>query len=147
MEQDDVCFDAKLLQIANSLLQVLEEGRLEAAPIERPAAGRFFPESNRLARTATQQRKRVKLRLIAIEVVTLREDAHAHFVERSSPQRLECLLLQLLPLMCPRVARRADLLVRCPIFIREMVGVSNANRTVIVFRRGRSAGEHALLLA
>ena len=71
------------------------------------------------------------------------EDAHAQFVERRAAQRCQRLLLKLVALVRPGVARGANLLVGHSIGVGEVVGVGDPHRPMIAWGDG-DAGKCSL---
>src|SRR5882724_347508 len=116
VKQDQVALDAELAQLADAFFKALKELRIEATEV---------PFVRRRAFVRENRRRQI------VSPVGLGENAHAQFIERRRRERFERLLLELLGTMRPGVRRGSNLLEGRAVGVGEMIGVVDANRSVI----------------
>src|SRR5205807_488827 len=107
VEEDEVGLDAERLEVADTLLEVLEEGGVEAGEVV--FAGGVALEG-------------IIDGLVDVISVAFGEDAHAHLIEWRGAQGGEGLLFEAVALMCPGIAGGADGDVGGAVLVGEVSG-------------------------
>ncbi|MBA7714975.1 hypothetical protein ES703_124009 [subsurface metagenome] len=137
MEKNKVGLDSQIAQIADALLEVPEEFRIETAVVP------VFQRASNAGHDRTRLRRaleRIEFRLVFVVRIAFGEDAHSHLIKRCIFERGQRLFFHRVSLMCPGIAGGADLKIRSTVGVCKVPGLVHTNRAVIA-RRWFYAGE------